>query len=393
MAKSTNNQRLYLDFNATSPLAPPVREYLAKGDFLFGNPASLHASGKRSKRAIGEVRDYLYQFFNLSESEFDLYFHSGATEGINQLVKGLAFECDKKQVKLSFYASDSDHSCVVSQQEFLETYNHHYIDLPVKRDGTPDEQRIFELLNKSQNSVNLVNLTLVNNETGVVLPKNFITQLKAKFPKIFIHVDAVQGPGKVDFLAERLASADAFTLSAHKFGALKGVGLSFVSTKLKFTPIIQGGDQQNSLRAGTENPDGVFSVKSAFEWIQTQDLTKLQNLKDKLESTVLSEFGNQVVIAGRDAPERCVSTTYLLVGGAKADILLTAFDLAGIDVSTGSACKSGSVFPSRVLLAMGYSEDEARSAVRISLGHMLSEQEREDLVERVLTVLKRFKRE
>lgn len=393
MAKLTNNQRLYLDFNATSPLAPPVREYLGKGDFLFGNPASLHARGKRSKRAISAVRDYLYQFFSLKESEFELYFHSGATEGINQLVKGMAFECDKKGKKLTFVASQVDHSCVVSQQEFLETYAHRYLNMPVHSDGSPHRQKVAELLKATGPGPVLLNLTLVNNETGVVLPHDYIGELRNNYPDIFIHVDAVQGPGKIDELAARLKGADAFTLSAHKFGALKGVGFTFLSRKLAFTPIIQGGDQQNSLRAGTENPDGVATIKIALEWIQAQDLKALSKLRDSLEERIKNEFGNQIEIAGGAAAQRCVSTSYLLVKGAKADILLTAFDLAGIDVSTGSACRSGSVFPSRVLLAMGHSEDEARSAVRLSLGHMLTEEERSSLIDRVLTVLSRFKRE
>lgn len=391
MAKSTNNQRLYLDFNATSPLAPPVREYLAKGDFLFGNPASLHASGKRSKRAISDVRDYLYKNFELKEHDFDLYFHSGATEGLNQLVKGIAFHCDQHSEKLTMLAMQTDHSCVVSQQDFLETYNHTYLNMPVLESGIPDEEKILALLSEVKTQRVFLNLSLVNNETGVVLSREIISKIKNSFPNVFIHIDAVQGPGKVDQLSDRLRGADAFTLSAHKFGALKGVGFTFISKKLPFKPIIQGGDQQGSLRAGTENPDGVVSVKLAFEWILNQDLSEIKSLREDLESKIKSEFGPQVIIAGEDAPERAVGTTYLLVGGAKADILLTAFDLAGIDVSTGSACRSGSVFPSRVLLAMGYSEEAARSAVRISMGHMLSAHDRQELCERVLTVLRRFK--
>ncbi len=374
-------------------MAPPVREYLAKGDFLFGNPASLHASGKRSKRAIGEVRDYLYQFFSLKESEHELYFHSGATEGVNQLVKGMAFDCDKRGEKLTFLASDVDHSCVVSQQEFLETYDHKYLTMPVCSDGTPNREKITALLNGPLSGVVLLNLTLVNNETGVVLPRDYVSELKSKYPHIFIHIDAVQGPGKIADIAARISGADAITFSAHKFGAMKGVGFSFVSRKLALTPIIQGGDQQNSLRAGTENPDGVTSIKMALEWTHKQDLSRLAKLRNDLEAQVKAQFKDQIDFAGAQAPERCVSTSYLLVKGAKADILLTAFDLAGIDVSTGSACRSGSVFPSRVLLAMGHTQDEARSAVRISLGHMLSEEDCDSLIERVLTVLTRFKRE
>ena len=392
MAKLTNKQRLYLDFNATSPLAPPVREYLAKGDFLFGNPASLHATGKRSKRAINEVRDYLYNLFDRSTQEHSLFFHSGATEGINQLVKGMAYKLHANQEKLHFFCLSSDHSCVVSQADYLQAYGHHFSELPVTRDGAPDVEQILVLLAEAQGKI-LINLTLVNNESGSVLAPEVITQIKYQYPQALIHLDAVQGPGKVEHFSERMSGVDAFTLSCHKFGALKGIGFTFLSRNVPFHSVFEGGDQQESLRSGTENPDAVWSVKLALEWIMAQDVGRLSRVRDELETKILSEFSGQIEIAGANSKRRCANASYLIVAGVKADILLTAFDLAGIDVSTGSACRSGSVYPSRVLLAMGYSKEQARSAVRLSLGHLLSDDELSTLHEKVLNVLRRFKKD
>lgn len=390
MAKSTNNQRLYLDFNATSPLAPPVREYLAKGDFLFGNPASLHATGKKSKRAISEVRDYLYQALNFKERDYHLFFHSGATEGLNQIVKGMAFELTLQNKRLHFFCVKTDHSCVFEQKAYLESHGHFFTALAVNQQGELDLTAAISEIKSAKGEV-LINLTLSNNETGVLLNPEIASTLKTQFSKALIHIDAVQAPGKVGGWTEQLEHVDALTLSCHKFGSLKGVGLSFVSRSMPFRSIIEGGDQQDSLRAGTENPDGIWSVKLALEWIQAQDQLRLRAVRDQLEELIVAEFGTQVTIAA-GASERNANTSYILMNGVKADIMLTAFDLAGIDVSTGSACRSGSVSPSRVLLAMDYDEQAARSAVRISLGHHLSDEELASIAPRVLTVLGRFKK-
>src|SRR5690606_9365150 len=125
--------------------------------------------------------------------------------------------------------------------------------------------------------------------------------------------------------------------------------------------------QQEGLRAGTVNPDGIWSIKLALEWILKQDVSRLRNARDAMEREILKELGDQVAIAGYGA-QRSANTSYIIVRSVKADIMLTAFDLAGMDVSTGSACRSGSVSPSRVLLSMGFNDDEARGAVRLSLG-------------------------
>lgn len=391
MAKSTNNQRLYLDFNATSPLAPPVREYLAKGDFLFGNPASLHATGKKSKRAINEVRDYLYQTLDFKERDYHLFFHSGATEGINQIVKGMAFELTMRSQRLHFFCVKTDHSCVFEQKTYLESHSHFFTALDVDQQGQLDLAQASEEIKNAKGEV-LINLTLSNNETGALLNAHVINHLKAQFPQALIHIDAVQAPGKVQDWTQQLQQVDAFTLSCHKFGSLKGVGLSFIKRSLPFHSLIEGGDQQDSLRAGTENPDGIWSVKLALEWIQIQDQQRLRKGRDQLEELIRAEFGTQVSFAA-GASARNANTSYIIMEGVKADIMLTAFDLAGIDVSTGSACRSGSVSPSRVLLAMNYDEQAARSAVRLSLGHHLTDEELASVAPRVLTVLRRFKKE
>lgn len=385
------NKRLYLDYNATSPLSDSVREYLAKGDFLFANPSSIHSSGKRSKRFLNQTKDYLFKLFGLDENQWNIIFHSGATEGINALFKGFAL---KHLGKGSCHAllATSDHSSVFAQRDDFERLGHSCEFYGVDSEGD-FKKEVLEKTISNVTGPTLLNYTWVNNETGVAWDLDEALGLRDLAPEgeLFIHVDAVQSVGKIEHWRKLNPHIDAYTYSAHKFGGMKGVGFSFVKKSFPFEPLIKGGGQQLGLRSGTENTDGIYSIKLALEdLVCHEDISNLRAAKNTVELKIEEVLGSSGHIVGKKAQARNANTISLVLKNTRADILMTAFDLADMDTSSGSACSSGAISPSRVLMAMGKTESEAKSALRLSLGPMTTQSDAKEIAERVCRVLSRF---
>lgn len=389
--KLTNN-RYYFDFNATSPLSQSVFDWLRRGDTFLANPASIHTDGKKSKRLIEETTDALYELFGLDENQFSILFHSGATEGVNTLIKGRAQFLYEQGKRLNFTYVSTDHACITEIPADLGPYGHLSYALAVDRDGevpAAEWQRITPAL-KSAGESALINCTWGNNETGVVFDFAPFLEWKEKTGGK-IHVDAVQSVAKIENWEKLDPRIDAYTFSAHKFGALKGVGFSFVKKDFEFTSLLRGGDQQTGMRSGTQNVEGIYSIKLALSDIkQKANIPELYGLKKKIETEISQALGDRGEIIAEKASSRTGNTICLKISGVRADTLLTAFDLAGMDISTGSACSSATVKPSRVLLEMGYSENEAKSAVRLSFSPLMSETEAVEFLQKIIPVLKRF---
>ncbi len=385
--KLTNN-RFYFDFNATSPLAPSVMEWISKGDLLFGNPSSIHSSGKRSKRFINEVSEYLSSTFNLHSSH-NLFYHSGASEGINTIIKGIAQNAYKEGKRIHLFLCEADHSCVFNLQEEMELYGHEVSLYRPDSNGDICTNELINLINSSDSEIKLLNFTWVNNESGVCWTLEDAFKVKEATGCI-VHVDAVQAIGKIDNWHELIDGLDAYTFSGHKFGALKGIGFSFVKEDLKFSAMVRGGGQQSGMRSGTENTTGIYSLKLALEDMKSHfNFFELKKNKDLIESKI-QKLCDSIIIAGKNAKYRNGNTIYFILPGKKADILITAFDMGMLEVSSGSACASGTIKPSRALLAMGYNEDDAKSGIRISFSHKLTHDEAVLFAEKITTILKRF---
>jgi len=390
LGKLTSKERLYLDYNATSPLSDSVIEYLGKGDFAFGNPSSTHYSGKSSRRYLRESLETISNIFKFTNTD-GLFFHSGASEGINTIIKGFAAEHLGKGQSVHFYYSSVDHACVYNQKSELELYGHQAKCFPVDKNGEFDcETLISEINNSSKDHQVLLNYTWVNNETGVVWPLDQAQHIKEK-TGCKIHVDAVQAPGKVDKWWQINHNLDAYSYSGHKFGALKGVGFSFIDENFPMRPLVLGGGQQRGHRSGTENILGIKSIGLALEELCKNDHYQLLNeAKISIEKKIKSLIKNKGEIVGQMASCRNANTIYFIVTGQKADVMTTAFDLAGIDVSTGSACSSGLTIASRVLKNMGYSEKDAKSAIRLSFGPDFFRRDAQGCFDRIAEVLSRF---
>jgi cysteine desulfurase len=380
------NSRYYLDYNATSPLSKSVINFIGSGDFLFGNPASVHSTGKKAKKFINETSEFIFDLFKIHKSDFSLIYHSGATEGINSFFKGIAFKQFKNKKKCAFFFSTVDHSAVINLEEDLKAFGHDVVFFPVDKNGDFDQVKLIEDIKRStvKGEQAVLNYTYVNNENGVVWPLDDALKIK-KETQAIIHVDAVQLIGKIPQWEILNTELDAYTFSGHKFGALKSVGFSFIKKSVELSPLIVGGSQQNGFRAGTENALGIYSLKLALlDIISDFYPEELHKAKIILEN-ILEKKGH---IVSKFAKKRNLNTIFVMFGAQNSTDLNTRFDLQGIDVSRGSACSSGIVKENRILLNMGFSSVESLSSIRFSFSPLLTIIESEKIATAIQKVLK-----
>jgi cysteine desulfurase len=348
------NQRLYLDYNSTSPLAKRVSDYLASGDLLFANPASVHTSGKKSKKAIADTTNFLKKTYSLN-SQYDVYYHSGATEALNTF-----FQLDSSDI---FVYAKADHPAVESIAKAHKKNDGEVYCLDISKNGELN----FSFFNSIDDNKNYyLNFTWVNNETGII---NNLDSLKPLIEKknVFIHVDGVQSVGKFHAWNELIDGIDFISFSGHKFGALKGVGFSFVKSNFPIKSLVLGGGQQRGLRSGTENPLGVYSLKLALEsLVESIDINKTNQLRLEIGAIFQRAFiDNGILIESNLGIAN--NTLGLIFKNIKSDLCLIQFDLAGIDVSYGSACSSGNQTETQSLKSLGLAEYEDRF-IRLSFG-------------------------
>ncbi len=322
----------------------------------------------------------------------EVFFHSGATESINLIFKGIIFCHLKSKNPLTIFTSDTDHSSVYNQRKDFEFFkiNHHKI--PIDQNGVVKWKDFTHLLKETAGDL-LINFTWVNNETGVVNDIEQMAKLKEEIgERLLVHVDAVQSIGKIENFLKLPINLDYYSYSAHKFGAMKGVGFTFISHKnLNFHSIMRGGGQQFGLRSGTENTMGIYSIKLAlselFASFHPKELLEAKNILESAVEASLKNNGGYVI--AKSAP-RNLNTIYFIVKNSKADQLIMNFDMIGIDISSGSACSSGAVEPSRVLLNLGFSEEEAKGALRLSFSPNLTTSEAKLISEKLKSVLSRY---
>jgi len=344
------NKRIYLDYNSTSPVRETLWSDLSK--LPVENPSSTHLAGKKALKEVHSVTQFLFQTFGISSNEHSIFYHSGASEGLNTI-----FQLAHKD---AFFYFETDHPCIHAIAKNLRVKNVECFCLGVKEDGLPDLDLVIQKINSIKAKNKWINFTYLNNESGIITPIKNILKIK-NATNINVHIDAVQIVGKAPNV-ELSPLVDAYTFSGHKFGALKGIGFSFYKSNLKLNALILGGGQQNGLRGGTLNTHGIYSLKLA---LNNRDFEKeyqmIKSLKDEAVE-IINAYDDLIYIENSSS-----NTIYFLHKNLKSDVLLVYFDMNGIDVSSGSACSSGSVEKSRVLEAMGYT-DLAKNNIRISFG-------------------------
>jgi cysteine desulfurase len=367
---------IYLDFNATSPLSQSVQNWLKSGEFLFANPSSQHSGGKASRKIINESREKIFKVFGQSEKDTRLFFHSGATEGINTLARSFAEEARLNGKDLLICYSKIDHPAVSSLEENYLGPHVKYLELKRGSDLFYDHAENYRvLLDKKENNPDLIILLhhlWVHNETGHVSPLEELSKLK-KIPDLFIHVDAVQAPGKITNWM-KLAEGDAWTFSGHKFGSMKGIGFTFLKKSVPFHPVMTGGGQQGNLRSGTENPMSVQSIALALDDLLKVDVKHLHSMRDKLLQYLQKELqGIGEVITG-PTDKMNANTIYFYLEKLTSDVSLALFDLHGVMISAGSACQSGAARSSEILLHL-HKGNTAKNGLRLSFGFSFNEED------------------
>ncbi len=374
------NQRFYLDYNATAPLRPEVRDAVAGALSLYGNPSSVHAEGRAARSAIEAAREKVAALVG-ARSE-DVIFTSGGTEA-NALAlaaqSGGSWHC---------YLSAIEHPSVLSGGRF---YRETTTIFPVDADGVADLQILAKELEKHhlRGWRPFVSLMAANNETGAIQPVAEASKIVHSAGGL-LHTDAVQAAGRIKLDMTTLG-ADMLSLSAHKIGGPKGVGALVLGAGATVEPLIKGGGQERRRRAGTENVAGIVGFGVAAE-LASADLAKaaaLAALRDELETGARTIARDAVVLSARVA--RLPNTTCIAVPGTKAETLVIGLDLAGVAVSSGSACSSGKVEASHVLSAMGVPEEIAQGAIRVSLGFATERADIENFLKAFAELVKRLR--
>jgi cysteine desulfurase len=360
-------ERSYFDWNATAPLRPQAAAALNEALGVPGNPSSVHAEGRAARRMVERAREQVAALVGAEPG--NVVFTSGGTEA-NLLALTPAIEtAQDKRPRDRLLLSAIEHSSVQSGGRVPRSMIE---NIPVHSDGRADLAALSEAVRRASRP--LVSLMLANNETGVVQPVAEAAAITHATGGL-LHVDAVQGPGRIPCDIEALG-ADLLTISAHKLGGPKGVGaLVRRCDDIHFPdPLIRGGGQERGLRAGTENVAGIVAFGAAAAAAREQgrgEAERMRTLRDALEAG-LKAIAPLAVIFGETA-ERLPNTTLFAVEGMKAETAVIAFDLEGIAVSSGAACSSGKVQPSHVLAAMGVSRALTRGGVRVSLGWATTE--------------------
>lgn len=350
------NTRAYFDWNATAPLCDAAREAMVAALAATGNASSVHAEGRAARSLIEKARTQVAALVGAEPK--NVTFTSGGTEA-NALALTPALETrNERAPRDRLFVSAIEHPSVRTGGRFGAV-----TELPVDQDGRVQLAPLPQLLSSAQRP--LVSVMLANNETGVIQPIAEIAAI-VHAANGLLHVDAVQGPGRIDCNIEALG-ADLMTISAHKIGGPQGVGALIRRGDLHIAaPLIRGGGQERNTRAGTENVAAIAGFGAAADEVRQHDTTRIAALRDGLEDE-LRAITPDIVIFGVEVA-RLPNTTLFAMPGAKAETAIIAFDLNGIAVSSGSACSSGKVQPSHVLAAMGIDPALATGAIRLSVG-------------------------
>lgn len=377
--------RIYLDHNATTPLATELLPYIQNTLKHWGNPSSIHQHGRGPKAVIRNGRTSIAAMVGCSSLE--IIFTSGGSEGNNQVLKGIVLNPATFPQRNKLIISAVEHPSVTKTAEYLR--DQHAVELvtvPVNRDGILDMQFLQTQLDEK---TSLVSVMAANNETGHLFPIRKIAKLAHDKGALF-HTDAVQALGKMVVNLKEW-DVDFATFSAHKFYSLKGCGFIYQKKGHTLPSLIHGGAQERRRRAGTENSLAIGCLgQMALHKDEVQmQFERLRELRDWFEAEVQEQIPG-VSINGAGSP-RLPSTSSMLIEGVDGETLLMNLDIEGFSVSTGAACSSGSPEPSPVLLAMGLSRQEAQSSLRVGIGWGTQKEELQKFVEALDKIVRRIR--
>ena len=362
------DMRIYLDYNATTPVDPAVLDamlpYFAES---FGNASSIHSPGQRARGAVDASRASVAALMGAKPSE--IVFTSGGTESDNLALFGVV--AASQEPRKHIVTTAIEHHAVLNAAQALEKLGIAVSYVPVGREGVVDPEDIRRALKPE---TILISVMHANNELGTIQPIEEIGRIAAA-AKVIFHCDAVQTAGKIPLDVNRLG-VDLLTISAHKFYGPKGAGAIYVRSGTPLEPQFHGGHHERDRRPGTENVPGIVGLGKAAELARKNmmtDCARITTLRNRLEDALLATCAEARVNGNR--AQRVSNTSNISFHAAGGEALVIALDLQGIACSTGAACSSGAVGPSHVLMAIGLSPDEARSSLRFSLGRNTTPEE------------------
>ena len=370
-------QRVYLDHNATTPVAPEVVDrMIATLRDEFGNPSSVHHFGQRAKATMDDARSAVAALIGGDASE--VVFTSGGTESDNFAIRGIA-EALEPTGRRHLVTTTIEHEAVLNTFKALGRRGWKITLVPVDQSAIVSPAALEAAMS---DDTALVSVMHANNEIGTIQPVAELARI-AKARGALFHTDAVQTAGKIP-VNVRALGVDLASVSAHKFYGPKGIGALWIRRGLRLVPVLTGGKHERSRRAGTENVAGIAGMGVAAQLARaamTEDAARLSVLRDRLEEGVLRAVPGTVINGSRTP--RVPNTTNISFDRVEAESLLIALDLQGFAVSTGSACSSGTLEPSHVLKAMGFPSHRTQNSIRFSLGHANTEAD----VDRLIAVL------
>lgn len=377
-------RRVYLDYNATTPVAPEVLDamlpFFTEG---YGNASSIHSAGQNARAAVEAARGSVAALIGAKPSE--IVFTSGGTEADNLAILG--FVAAMRREKKHVICTPIEHSAVRNAVEALEKQGVEVTWLPVSSDGIVDPEDVRRAIRPE---TVLITVMHANNELGTIQP---ITEIgrTALESDVYFHSDAVQSAGKIPINVNEL-KVDFLSLSAHKLYGPKGAGALYVRENTPLEPILFGGTHERDRRPGTENVPGIVGLGKAAEIARAHlasDSQRLSALRDSLEGGVLSRVPESCV--NGDRARRVPNTTNITFPHAEGESLVIALDLQGVQCSGGAACSSGAILPSHVLRAIGLPHDRAKSTVRFSLGRFTVSEDVDYALEAIPAVVERLR--
>jgi cysteine desulfurase len=375
---------IYLDHAATTPMRPEVLEaMLPLLTGTFGNPSSPHGPGRRARAALDEAHETVARAIGAEPRE--IVFTAGGTEATNLAVKGAAWA--GKAMGNHIVTTAVEHHATLHTVRHLEKFGFEVTVLPVDRYGRVDPDALDAAITER---TTVVSVMLANNEVGTIQPLAEIVERVRRHKRILVHVDAVQGLPYLPFDVRTL-DVDLVSIGAHKFEGPKGMGALFIRHGTTLLPQTHGGSQERFRRAGTEDVAGAAGMARALELCvaeRTETVRRLRRLRERLAQAILAVPG--VELTGHPR-ERLAGHLSVIVRDADGDAIALSLDLEGIACSTGSACTTGSTEPSHVLTAMGYPEEEARGALRLTLGRTTTAEEIDRAVEVVPLTIGRMR--
>jgi cysteine desulfurase len=378
----------YLDYAATTPVLDEVVEAMLpylRG--TFGNPSSVYGVGRDAKKGLEEARERMAAAVGAVPSE--IVFTAGGTEADNLALKGGAFRARSMRRNGNHIITTAvEHHAVLHSAEWLEKQGFRVTFLPVDAEGVVDLDALASALGPE---TVLVSIMLANNEVGTLQPLEEALRITRQGSRALFHTDAVQALGKVPLNLEELG-VDMASFAAHKVGGPKGSGALYVRRKTALEPVLHGGGQERDLRSGTPNVAGIVGMAAAAEIAAgevPEEAARLTQLRDRLQEGMLAAIGG-VKVNGAGAA-RVPGTVNVCIDGVEGESLLLMLDARGIAASSGSACTSGSLEPSHVLMAMGVRPELAHGSLRLSLGRATTAEDVDAALEVLPPVVERLR--